>query len=108
MTKSLRLVLTDHWFEEIKSGRKTSEYRKDTDYWAKRLKTYIDAVELMRIDEYFWSEMKSTVVFQKAYRKNPELMEFEIENIIWHSSGIETDLKTEDAVFEIKLGRRLK
>ena len=104
MTKSLRLVLTDHWFEEIKSGRKTSEYRKDTDFWQKRLKPYIDDVHYAKISPLF----ARNVVFQKAYRKNPELMEFEIENIIWHSNGIETDLKTEDAVFEIKLGRRLK
>ena len=99
MTKSLRLVLTDHWFEEIKSGRKTSEYRKDTDYWYRRLK-------LCNIN--FTEKPAKTVVFQKAYRKNPELMEFEIENIIWHAKGTKTDLKTEDAVFEIKLGRRLK
>lgn len=28
--KPLKLVLTDHWFEEIKSGRKTHEYRNFT------------------------------------------------------------------------------
>lgn len=30
MSNILKLVLTDHWFEEIKSGRKTHEYRKAT------------------------------------------------------------------------------
>ncbi len=99
MIKPLRLVLTDHWFDEIKSGRKKSEYRLDTQYWVKRIKPYF---KLIRINP------KPTVVFQKAYRKNPETMQFEIENIIWISNGSNTDLKTDKAVFEIKLGRRLK
>lgn len=30
---TLKLVLTDHWFEEIKSGRKTHEYRECKWYW---------------------------------------------------------------------------
>lgn len=99
--KPLRLVLTDHWFEEIKSGRKTSEYRVDgkNDFWFKRLK---------KCNINFTKNPIKRVVFQKAYRKNPELMEFEMENIIWHASGMDTDLKTPEAVFEIKLGRRVK
>ena len=40
MSNTLKLVLTDHWFEEIKSGRKTHEYRKATPFWYKRLLTY--------------------------------------------------------------------
>ena len=108
MIKPLRLVITDHWFDEIKSGRKTSEYRLDTPYWLKRLKPYLDGVEFMGIDPDFWAEFAPTVIFQKAYRKNPETMQFEIENIIWLGNGSNTDLKTDKAVFEIKLGRRLK
>lgn len=94
MIKPLRLVLTGHWFEEIKSGRKTSEYRLDTPYWVKRLKPYLDC--------------DKTVVFQKAYRKNPEIMEFIIDYISILPDGFQTDLKTRESVFEIKLGRRLK
>ena len=33
----LFLILTEHWFDEIKSGRKTHEYREARDYWNKRL-----------------------------------------------------------------------
>ena len=32
----LHLVLKHIWFEKIKSGKKTSEYRACTDYWNKR------------------------------------------------------------------------
>lgn len=37
MSNTLKLVLTDHWFEEIKSGRKTHEYRQMKTYWNLRL-----------------------------------------------------------------------
>ena len=34
---NLHLVLTHHWFDEVKSGRKRIEYRKTTLYWYKRI-----------------------------------------------------------------------
>ena len=37
MNKTLHLVLTRHWFDKIVSGLKTSEYRKCSEYWNKRL-----------------------------------------------------------------------
>ena len=37
MINTLKLVLTDHWFEEIKFGRKMHEYRKATPFWYRRL-----------------------------------------------------------------------
>jgi hypothetical protein len=37
MEKVLRLNLKRKWFEQIKDGSKTVEYRLDTDYWRKRL-----------------------------------------------------------------------
>ena len=40
MSKTLKLVLTDHWFDEIKSGRKTHEYRKFTPFLLYRLEKY--------------------------------------------------------------------
>ena len=33
----LDLSLTYHWYDEIESGRKKEEYRKDTPYYRKRL-----------------------------------------------------------------------
>lgn len=95
MAKTIKLVLSDHWFEEIKSGRKTREYRRKTNYWIKRFGWY----DVFRE----WP----TVQFQKAYRKNPERMEFEIVHIKV-VDGLETDLLCYEPVFEIKLGRRIK
>ena len=37
MNKTLHLVLTQHWFDRIASGQKTSEYRACTPYWNRRL-----------------------------------------------------------------------
>lgn len=54
--KPLKLVLTDHWFEEIKSWRKTHEYRNFTPYWENSLQKFEFS------QGYF-------VQFQKAYRK---------------------------------------
>lgn len=92
MNKTLKLVLTDKWFEEIKSGRKTHEYRKYTDFWNNRLKCFINSGE-------------GFVQFQKAYRKNPERMTFEIKgiNVV---EGLATDLRCDGLVFDIELGER--
>ncbi len=94
MSNTLKLVLTDHWFEEIKSGRKTHEYRKFTPFWENRLNK-------------FEFSKGCLVQFQKAYRKNPERMTFEI-NKITIIDGEYTDLKCVEDVFDIELGRRIK
>lgn len=33
----LHLVLTHHWYDEIVSGRKRTEYREMSDFWRKRI-----------------------------------------------------------------------
>lgn len=93
MTATLKLVLTDHWFEEIKSGRKTHEYRNYTPYWENRL-------------QKFEFSQGCFVQFQKAYRKNPERMIFEIKGI-QRVDGKNTDLHIEGLVFDIELGERI-
>lgn len=108
MSNILKLVLTDHWFEEIKSGRKTHEYRKATPFWFKRIKPIYCNFSLIRTGE--WDELKKDkyfVQFQKAYRKNPERMTFEIKNV-WLVNGTNTDLHTDGFVFDIELGARIK
>lgn len=93
MSNTLKLVLTDHWFEEIKSGRKTHEYRQMKTYWNLRL-----------IPTYQWK----FVEFQKAYRKNAEKMLFKIKSFTANPNGMETDLKINGPVFDIELGERVK
>ena len=92
---TLKLVLTDHWFEEIKSGRKTHEYRRKNEYWEKRLDW-----------NNIFSKWIPYVQFQKAYRKNPERMMFKI-SYIKVVNGLETDLQCDEKVFDIALGDRI-
>ncbi len=110
MTNTLKLVLTDYWFEEIKSGRKTHEYRKATPFWALRI---LKAAGIKKW-VHFHAEMLNVnleeypnVQFQKAYRKNPERMTFEIKDIRL-VEGKNTDLHIDDLVFDIELGERVK
>ena len=102
---TLRLVLTDHWFEEIKSGRKKHEYRKATPFWYRRLLSYMQLVAIC--NHSCEGLARPRVQFQKAYRKNPERMTFEI-NKITIIDGEYTDLKCVEDVFNIELGERVK
>ncbi len=105
MGRKLKLVLTDHWFEEIKSGRKTHEYRQATHYWDKRIHWIKDAFELK---SYGHNDVFiPTVIFQKAYRKNPETMEFTIKDVNC-INGLNTDLHIDAYVYDIKLGERIR
>lgn len=122
---TLKLVLSDHWFDEIKSGRKTHEYRECKWYWIKRIIMNKEDQE----DIYRWtigdSEYKDLpndcnknylgfgfmygfcyVEFQKAYRKNAEKMLFNVNNVFIRN-GKDTDLKIDKWVFDIELGSRI-
>lgn len=103
MSKVLKLVLTDHWFEEIKSGRKTHEYRKAIPFWYKRLLAYQRVVVLCNSG---YKLTRPQVQFQKTYPKNPERMTFKIKNITV-VSGLDTDLHCDGMVFDIELGDRI-
>ncbi len=89
--KSLNLVLKYEWFDKIKSGKKTKEYREIKHYWNSRL---------TRPEGFYKS-----VIFQKGYKKNPESMEFEIKCIYRSTESNDLGL---DRVWVIELGRRLK
>lgn len=92
----LRVVLTDYWFDEIKSGRKKHEYRKATPYWQKRIKNAFRD----------WSK-PAFIEFQRAYRKNPERMTFRVLFLV-QTYGDMTDLECPEIVFDIQLGERVK
>lgn len=52
MQNKLDLVLTHKWFDLIKSGQKTIEYRRKTPYWERRLKGF---------------KSGDTIVFRRGY-----------------------------------------
>jgi hypothetical protein len=78
MDKTLRLTIKKHWFDLIKSGLKTEEYREIKPYWQKRLFPFI-------------LEGKPFIIlFVNGYSKNSPSIEMvcheifeEIGNPIW-------------------------
>lgn len=82
--------LKKEWFEKIKSGEKTHEYREFKPYWNKRIGKL---------------KQGDVIVFCKGY---PQYMDSEnmcagiIEDINLVSTGIKTDLKCEKPVWDIK------
>ena len=86
----LFLILTEHWFDEIKSGRKTHEYREARDYWNKRLT----------------GKRYTHVALRRAYGKGAEVMIFKIDALT-REHNIPNDLRLAD-VWDIKLGERVK
>lgn len=87
--KILNLVLTHEWFDKIKSGEKTKEYREYKPHWNKRI--------LKNNYEF--------VRFQRAFAKNAETMTFRIEKI-WRQIGGQNDLNLLD-VWVIELGEKI-
>lgn len=104
----LYLTLKKEWFDRIKSGEKTIEYRELKDYWVKRL-TYnkIGSFITSNINPQFYEpddvipiEFK-TIVFRNGYQKNaPELKAKWIKTEVI-SDGLKTDLKANSPVFAI-------
>lgn len=110
MSNTLKLVLTDHYFEEIKSGRKRHEYRKATPFWTRRILSAC-GVKMTKDKphylHYHHSIQDLYVRLQKAYRKNPERMTFKVKALGWSCKGTYSDLHCEEPIFDIELGERI-
>ena len=83
MKKIIHLNLKKEWYDKIKSGEKTIEYREYKSYWIKRLLNPFDEIH-----------------FKNGYKKNAEIIKAIPISIktIWGSS---TDLKIDWPVFAI-------
>lgn len=80
--KILTLNLKREYFEQIKSGIKTEEYRLCTPYWSKRLegKTFDKIIiklgypkndEIEKIIEFPWKGYKKRKITHKHFGSNP-------------------------------------
>lgn len=122
LDNEIRLVLSDYWFDEIKSGRKTHEYRVAKWYWIKRFimgrSDQKDVYDFVRGDsdyadinpappfDFKFMYGFTKIVFQRAYRKDAETMTFWVRDVRI-IPGKDTDLKTDEWVFDVKLGNRI-
>lgn len=86
--KILDLVVKGEWFDKIKSGEKTHEYRLANTYWYTRINNLARPAK---------------VRFRRGYAKNADTMLFDIKSIKI-VDGRDTDLHVADCVFDIELG----
>jgi len=91
----LHCVLKKQWFEKIKSGEKTHEYREVKPYWCKRVGRFFkNETDKIRFTLGMTSEPEKTMVF-----------EIKAIDIKW---GKNTDLAIDKPVYDIELGERLE
>ena len=78
MKKILHLTLKKKWFDLIKSGKKTVEYREIKPYWTKRLMVFgtFDLTYIKVFDE---------IHFRNGYKKDSPFMRVE-----WKAMGKST------------------
>lgn len=86
------------WFDKIKSGEKTHEYRKMTPYWKKRI---YNAIELAKKGGYDL-ECLLTSGYPKENEKD-RILKASIITIIQNIDGKTTDLKCDEPVFDIEI-----
>jgi len=92
---TIDFVLTYQWFDEIKAGRKTHEYRK-VSVWENRLFEKIHAFEK--------EDKPLQLRLRRGYTKT--FMLFNIKSVSL-SHGLLTDLKCDELVYDFELGKLL-
>lgn len=102
----LNFVLKKKYFEEIKAGRKTVEYREVKDYWTKRLinefknNSFAEDILRGRYDGngFFDHTKKHHIIFRNGYTSEILGAEFVSLYIV---SGKKTPLNTDKDVYAI-------
>lgn len=101
----LDLVVKGVWFDKIKSGEKTHEFRERNGYWKQRLEKSLYPIEWKNGVRFKSTDYKA-VCFRRGYAKDAERMLFSIRSISI-KDGLLTDLHIHDDVFDIELGDRI-
>lgn len=83
----LTFNLKKEWFEKIKLGEKTHEYREVKDYWTKRIYKEVRSNKIIKIK------------FVKGYSNKPEDILFARCIRITYKRGEDTDLNISAEVF---------
>ena len=103
--------LKQEWFDKIKSGVKTHEYREVKDFWTKRLRKslYNDTINegyfvtMCNHGNPFLEPVDNKVIFCNGYPKKDDLSK-RLYGRIKHVqilNGLETDLKVDKPVYDI-------
>ena len=104
----LDLPIKKEWFDKIRSGEKTHEYRRVCSHWNRAL----GIIRIPHIDgtikEHYQVNKVRLRCGQTAKSTDKEkTMHFEIKSISYVEDGTKTDLKYQEPVFDIELGRRI-
>ena len=91
----LTFNLKKEWFEKIKNGEKTHEYRVMSPYWAKRI------FNAIRKDKCFNLKCKFACGYPKANEKE-KWLKANIVRITHYVWGQDTDLKIDKFVYDIE------
>ena len=99
--------LKKEWFEKIKNGEKTHEYREYKPYWAKRLSKYF-ATDLSAIKLRFGNEIVFSYPYYVSFacgypsaNEKDKILKARVQTIRL-IDGRETDLKKAVPVYDIK------
>ena len=96
----LTFNLKKEWFDKIKSGEKTHEYRERTDYWYRRLFYYWYKT---KYKESF--DDKETICFACGYPKKDDKekrLYAKVKSVTITYDGLHTDLEIDSPVFNIE------
>lgn len=93
------------WFDKIKSGEKTHEYRRVCAHWCHMIGT--NTYRLNEVNEY---RKVNKIRFRCGQTTKADdtdkTMLFEIKSI-YYVDGLKSDLKYDGPIFDIEIGRRI-
>lgn len=97
----LTFNLKKEWFEKIKSGKKTHEYREVKPYWTTRIANYFD-YSFCDIDDLKSGNVRypilKDIIFKMGYTSEKIYARVVSIKIV---DGKNTDLKTDKSVYDI-------
>lgn len=98
----LTFNLKKEWFEKIKSGEKTHEYRKVKYYWTIRIKNYFDFlwcdIDCLKRGDIYYPILKD-IILQNGYTDEKLHARVTSIKIV---DGTYTDLKINKDVYDIE------
>lgn len=98
--------LKKQWFEKIKSGEKTIEYREVKDYWTKRISKLTHGLIKFHQRDYGWYYgfyLPNAPICKLRLGYTNKYLQAKIEHIDILNSGKDTDLAIDKPVYAIHL-----
>ena len=102
----LTFNLNKKWFDKIKSGEKTHEYREVKPYWSRRIDNFLKQYQYLDEDDEY-----SAIIFDDLHcefvcgyaAKNDRTKHLKAKILsITIKNGLDTDLKIDTDVFDIE------